>query len=1564
MPIKDLLRAATRARLRASGRRGRLPTGSIRDWRLEDRCLLASNGPIAFPTPSVHKLNQVMYDGVTGAYEKTITVTNNSSTQYLYAFLEGANSRQAIGQYAGTAAFDPFDPSNQEYRGYIGYTDGTNNYAGLPPQSSITITVPLAFWDSCRIIFSTDGSDQFATSSAGSQPGAPFYFLDTNTQATYFGNITTNGSNQYQLDFTPIYDSFDAANGGMPTTSAWQSPITQGILQGGQTYTVTGPGLPPGGDQVTIDAGSPNSITLPGQASVQTAQQYVFTAESGQSISPTATYIQPDFSLTTGGTTTTNGLVMWYHALNAKAPNNDAPFQLTEATFRGTFYDPKINVGTGFQYLVGSDVIGGADTNSADYDLSFVDSINLPVAMEATNVTVPNTTTSTPFGWVGSSQTLDAFQSAVTAFTSPNAAGANTNALGTYFGGKGYPSYVQVDPGNVKLPSGQNLFLASPVTGGQADIMYHKSFSDNSVINSPLYALTSGGTGPSLLAIGGDPIHPSQGQDLGLNTSTMANQFALDDLIANNLANGQTYDVTYNIGGTNYSAGHVIGLYYAADGTTIIGVELSQAVPANASSNVYQFTLPQHDYAGSAIAGLWYSWAKYYADNVASTATDASGAITNGNILKLSAAAQGLVAGMTVTGPGVPNGTVVLSVGSDDQTIELSQVVQATSGTFHFASPSFSSIVGFDPTPGGNTPLVNLSFTGAQQQAEAMAFAQTVFITMSAWSPSVPSGTANGWIPLLANIIGGNLGTDFLPQANADVVRVLTDLSKSALRGVPDFTNPLYSNPAQWYPDPALPAGGQTYNVFNLDPFVWFIHDKLGLTAYAFALDDDIGNVNAGGATNIAISVGGLGGLLNKDSYTNTSPFGVVSTSASTAQAGTSSLSGLTNSQIVNQVSPYDYNHTTPGTLVNGPGVPTGTTAQFVSINTSDPSQSSFVLSNPLTSDAGGSTFAFFGPMSFTGTVLGAGQPLDTIDLTSQDAYNTLLKLGPLQEIQVTGEGIDPGTTDKIHSLTQDPTTGAYVLQLDNPLDPSKVSQHGAYYAYTFGYPQAGLIRDPGFEWVSVQGLTGDFNHGSQVTNGTVDWTFTDGSPPSGNWYAGIAYGNSASSTYTKNNPAPPQGVQVGFIQGDSSISQTVTLGGGTYLLKLQGALSDSQSPQTLNVWVDNTMVGTIQPTSTQYAPFSVQFNVPAGKHTILFQGAIKSDGTALIDAVSLAPASSLSSPPSTLAIGSIPAQSANEGSPVSFTAVASGGTSPYTYSLAPGAPAGATIDPNTGVFTWTPTTPGRYAVTIDATDSSSPAQTVAQTVAITANDVAPAVSLNAGSAVVHGASFRESGAFASLTPGSFAADVNYGDGTGLQPLPLGPANTFVLDHTYQRPGTYTVIVDVRDAFGGVGTAGLTVTAAAAPLVSGYGRGRDAFVAELYQVALGRAPGAGELKHWSRRLADGLDRRALVRLIGSSAEHRMKSKKGLVKPVALERLYREAAAVQRQTVRRHLPPPSGPLTLTIAGPPVANAVADPPVGARTMGLRPAAIPDPIVVRSGPRPSKSADASLLSDPPGR
>jgi len=1221
---------------------------------LEDRCLLsAANGPYQFPMAvnppdpnkpynSVTQMSDVLYSGVSGTYQKTITIYNNSPTQWIYPFLSGELTRQAVSPYQGTSAFDPYDPSTQEYRGYIGYTpDGTTDDAGLPPLTSITITVPLAFWDSARINFSTDGADQFTTVGAPSPPGpvgVPFNFLYTNTQAIYYGSI--NSSNPNQLNFTPIYNSFSPTSPYMPSTAMWKSPVASGLFTNGESFVVTGPGLP-NPETVTVNSSNPGFITLPSPATPtpQTAQQYVFTSLSGQSISQTARYVQTGFTLTTFAqdppSTTTNGLVMWYHALSAIQPNNDAPDQLTELTFRGAFYDSSMNIGTGFQYLLDPDTYAGSIGNSADYDLSYVDSINMPEAIEATNATIPNTTTQAAYGWVGSDQTIEAFQQALQQFTTTNSA-SNSNFLGTYFGGQGYPSYLTMPSGQggVKLPAAQNVFLASPaVPGGVADVQYYKTFSDGSFILQPLYALSTAGAGPSQLGIGGDPAHPSQGHDLGLNTNNMANDYALNSLIAPNVKAKKVYNVTYTPANSNtpISLGTVTGMYYAKDKTTIIGVKISGTVPADAALQSYVFKLSQTDYAAGGIAGLWYTWAKYYADNVKSTAppNPVMGSITAGNILTLTNAAPGLVPGMTVTtGTGstgtVPPGCVILSISSDEKTIELSTVASGTS--FTFAKPAFASpeIVGFDPV---NTPLVKLSFTTAAEKAYALAFAQTVYLCMSAWSVSVPKGTPNAWNPLLEHIIGGLLGPNILPNANTDVMTALTNISKSALRGVPDFTSPLYSNPAQWYPDPALATGGQTFNVYNLNPFVWFIHDKLGLSAYAFSLDDDIGNVGATGATNIDFSVGGLYGLRNPAPYTPQAPFGPVQTQAAATQANSSQIGGLTNQQVLNQIIPFDYAHNTAGTLINGPGVQMGTTVQFTSINPT-PSKSTITLSNPLTSSSTSPTFYFFGQLVFTGTVLGKGQDSKTIIFNgpaAQNVYNTLTQLGPLESIQVTGEGIDPTQTNTIAglNLSVNPITGAITttVTLLHSLNGKLVSDPGSFYGYTFGSPVVPVIHDPGFEFVSVQNDSGGYNHGSALSKIVPDWIFKDDS--TNNWLAGIAFSNT--SAYTTGNPLPPQGLQVGFVQGDSSImTPPVILGPGTYNLTLYTAQSaNNQTPQSLKVLVDAIPVGIIQPKGTNYELSTIKFTVKTGgKHVITFQGNQMSGSTVLLDDIVCKPVS------------------------------------------------------------------------------------------------------------------------------------------------------------------------------------------------------------------------------------------------------------------------------------------------------------------------------------------------------
>jgi hypothetical protein len=89
-----------------------------------------------------------------------------------------------------------------------------------------------------------------------------------------------------------------------------------------------------------------------------------------------------------------------------------------------------------------------------------------------------------------------------------------------------------------------------------------------------------------------------------------------------------------------------------------------------------------------------------------------------------------------------------------------------------------------------------------------------------------------------------------------------------------------------------------------------------------------------------------------------------------------------------------------------------------------------------------------------------------------------------------------------------------------------------------------------------------------------------------------------------------------------------------------------------------------------------------------------------------------------------IPDQAVNTGALLTFTATATDPDIPanaLTFSLDPGAPAGAGITPGTGVFTWTPTAaqgPATYSLTVRVTDNGSPSRSTAESFNVTVNAV------------------------------------------------------------------------------------------------------------------------------------------------------------------------------------------------------------------------------------------------------
>jgi hypothetical protein len=82
---------------------------------------------------------------------------------------------------------------------------------------------------------------------------------------------------------------------------------------------------------------------------------------------------------------------------------------------------------------------------------------------------------------------------------------------------------------------------------------------------------------------------------------------------------------------------------------------------------------------------------------------------------------------------------------------------------------------------------------------------------------------------------------------------------------------------------------------------------------------------------------------------------------------------------------------------------------------------------------------------------------------------------------------------------------------------------------------------------------------------------------------------------------------------------------------------------------------------------------------------------------------------------------------------------------------------------------------------------------------------VDAGADVTTTGTLSQNGSFTDPDADTWTATVDYGDGSGTQPLTLSGKN-FTLNHTYTSSGTFTVTVSVDDGVSGVGTDTVQVT--------------------------------------------------------------------------------------------------------------------------------------------------------------
>jgi DNA/RNA endonuclease G (NUC1) len=102
----------------------------------------------------------------------------------------------------------------------------------------------------------------------------------------------------------------------------------------------------------------------------------------------------------------------------------------------------------------------------------------------------------------------------------------------------------------------------------------------------------------------------------------------------------------------------------------------------------------------------------------------------------------------------------------------------------------------------------------------------------------------------------------------------------------------------------------------------------------------------------------------------------------------------------------------------------------------------------------------------------------------------------------------------------------------------------------------------------------------------------------------------------------------------------------------------------------------------------------------------------------------------------------------------------------------------------------GAFQVTLTVTDTHGLTSSAVTTATVT--NVAPVVAAFAGATLLPGETYSAPGSFTDPGADPWTATVNYGDGSGVNPLGLA-SKTFSLSHAYNAAGMFTVLVSVND---------------------------------------------------------------------------------------------------------------------------------------------------------------------------
>ena len=243
-------------------------------------------------------------------------------------------------------------------------------------------------------------------------------------------------------------------------------------------------------------------------------------------------------------------LVMFYFDdAEPKTVPNDAPAQLAELTFR----DPYL------KHFIDDDFQTFPLLN---YDLSYVNTLVAPAAMEASGVPITSGSVQSgnleyygpvqDFGWHGSSADQKSFNDLIEDFVNNE----GKAKIGEYFGGLGWPEYYNPSSDDIIILSGANIFDNSPLVATGATPPVNVSNYDNN-----RWLLSSSGGGPIAASAGGTVLTDPNATSLPLLFNDQNQREAFQKNYDEMKESGQTINLTISTDDTSYQGilGSLVG---------------------------------------------------------------------------------------------------------------------------------------------------------------------------------------------------------------------------------------------------------------------------------------------------------------------------------------------------------------------------------------------------------------------------------------------------------------------------------------------------------------------------------------------------------------------------------------------------------------------------------------------------------------------------------------------------------------------------------------------------------------------------------------------------------------------------------------------------------------------------------------------------------------------------------------------------------------------------------------------------------------------------------------------